>query len=207
MASLAAAAILTGCTTDEGQKITFFSLLNTGGSGLDGPASLPPPGYDSEFWIDSRGCSFVRTGRAENPWVPQVNNSRQPICDPDLALDTDDAPPSEPPMIGTIIGPTATPGVGTVIDPVTGLKTEIIPPQPIPPSFVQVARFSETANGLVVRKQFADLGFPIVGADVNPPAGTAMSVVLGPFTVQSALDDALNVAKDRGFSDAFTFRN
>ena len=197
VAALAVAG-LSACTDANGRKITFFSLLEQD-PGLTGPSSLPPAGYSSDIWIDNRGCSFVRTGTDTVRWVPQVDSSRKPICDPSLAVDIAPAPQIQSPT-------TALPGVGTVIDPETGLKTEILPPKQIPPSYVQVGAFADRTNGIATRKRFTDMGFPVVGTE-NPPAGTAVNVVLGPFTVQSALDDAVMMAKSLGFSDAFTYQN
>lgn len=199
-------ALLSACTAPNGQKVTFFSLMKVNEPGMDGPSSLPPPGYDSEFWVDSKGCSFIRTGGDTTQWVPQVNIQRKPVCDPNLAIDAQ-AMAAPAPLPAQNATATTQPLVGTVIDPNTGLKTEILPPRIIPESYVQVGAFAEQANGLATRERFAVMGFPIVGGGVTPPPGVAMNVVLGPFTVESALGDALATARGMGFADAFTFRN
>ena len=147
MVAALAVAGLSACTDANGRKITFFSLLEQD-PGLTGPSSLPPAGYSSDIWIDNRGCSFVRTGTDTVRWVPQVDSSRKPICDPSLAVDIAPAPQIQSPT-------TALPGVGTVIDPETGLKTEILPPKQIPPSYVQVGAFADRTNGIATRKRLS----------------------------------------------------
>ena len=190
-------AVAGACTTSDGRNITFFSLLNPGGSDLRGPANAPPPGYDGEFWVDRRGCIFIRTGPVDGPrWVPQVDLSRKPICDPARA--------------GVEVAPSAEASIDPTprieIDPETGLRLEILPPQAIPRSYVYVTAIDDQARGQTERRRFGELGFPVVGADQAPGAGQPVTVVLGPFTVQSALDDALRVAGDFGYEKAYTYR-
>ena len=185
---------LGGCATED-RPITFFSLLPPPAKDLAGPANLPPDGWESEFWVDRRGCAFVATQSGE--WVPQLNLNRTRKCDPSLAwepIDFSNQPQSEP-----------TPSES--VDPITGVITRVLPPKPIPPSFVQVAFFENHESGLAVRQRFIDLGFPVVGSDTTPTEGKGVTLVLGPFTEAGLLQDGLDTARDFGFDDADTFQN
>jgi len=194
---LVAAFGLSACAGEDGG--TFFSLMPKRGLDLTGPANSPPEGYDKEFWIDKRGCTFINTRTGE--WVPRVDDNGQQACDRSLSYDTGIA-------ISNTHSTVPTPSEEVVsVNPVSGVVTRILPPEPIPPSFVQVGTFRNTAQGLKVRAQFQALGFPIVGAETTPPAGKALSVVLGPFTVKGALDDGVATAVAMGFDDAYSFSN
>jgi cell division protein FtsN len=63
-----------------------IAALCAGGSavaqtnGLD-PANLPPEGFDGREFVDSAGCSFLRsTFGGEVTWVPRYGPDRNPIC-------------------------------------------------------------------------------------------------------------------------------
>lgn len=187
---------LAGCA-DEPEKVTFFSLFPPSDRDIRGPANQPPPGYEGEFWVDRDGCSFIRTDTDQ--WVPRMNINRTLICDERAA-----ALAAKPETIDIATSPEIPP---ISIDPETGIVTEVLPGQPIPPSFVQVGLYDDVTNGLSVRNRFQKMGFPIVGGDIEPPAGKPMAVVLGPFDEQGFLDDAVSTAKSMGFSDAYTFQN
>lgn len=46
-----------------------------------GPAELPPADFSGRQFVDSTGCSFVRSGLDGTvSWVPRLNSERQPIC-------------------------------------------------------------------------------------------------------------------------------
>ena len=48
---------------------------------VSGPAELPPAGFTSDQYVDSRGCVFIRAGYGGvDTWVPRVGNNRKPIC-------------------------------------------------------------------------------------------------------------------------------
>lgn len=189
---------LSACAGDGGGG-TFFSLMPAQGPDRTGPANLPPVDYDKEFWIDKRGCTFIKTRTGK--WVPRIDDKGQKACDRSLSYDSGIA-------VSNSHSTVPTPDREVVsVNPVSGVVTRILPPQPIPPSFVQVGTFRNTAKGLKVRKQFQALGFPIVGGDTTPPAGKALSVVLGPFNVKGALDDGVATAVALGFDDAYSFSN
>lgn len=49
-------------------------------NGLD-PVNLPPEGFDGREFVDSAGCSFLRsTFGGEVTWVPRYGPDRNPIC-------------------------------------------------------------------------------------------------------------------------------
>jgi hypothetical protein len=194
--TLATLSVLGACSMPERQNLTLFSLLGMGGSDLTGPANLPPPGYVGEYWVDTKGCVFIKTGTAGDiSWVPQVTAQRKPICDPTRAgqdIDPATVSTSDAPFVSQVF-----------TDPETGLKTETVAPVAIPETFVQIGLFSDVSRAMSIRIQFASLGYPVVGdlVDKGP------SVILGPFTVQSALDDALQMATELGFPDAFAYQD
>jgi len=48
---------------------------------ISGPSELPPPGFKSDQFVDSRGCVFIRAGYGgTTTWVPRVGNNRKPVC-------------------------------------------------------------------------------------------------------------------------------
>ncbi len=188
-----------GCA-DEADKVTFFSLLPASPREIVDPANVPPENFAGDFWVDTNGCSFIRT--ASGTWVPRMRLDRTRFCDPalaktaqDVAVDLASAP--QPSVIQTSVS----------IDPDTGQVSEIRPELVIPPTFVQVGSYQDTAAGLAVREKFANLGFPIVGKDLSPPNGRALTVVLGPYTDSGFLEDALDTAKSLGHNDAYVFQN
>ena len=62
------------------------------GSGIDSvPAETPPAGYSANFYVDSRGCMFVRARTtARITWIPRVTRRRELMCgfEPSLAVAT-----------------------------------------------------------------------------------------------------------------------
>lgn len=49
-------------------------------NGLD-PANLPPEGFEGREFVDSAGCSFLRsTFGGEVTWVPRYGPDRNPVC-------------------------------------------------------------------------------------------------------------------------------
>lgn len=60
-----------------------------------GPAELPPAGYEPRFYVDSRGCMFIRAGgNGQARWLPQVARDLKPVCglSPTLAAGSAAAP-------------------------------------------------------------------------------------------------------------------
>lgn len=56
--------------------------------GAQGPAEMPPIGFDAEQYVDSRGCAFGRVQiNGQTRWVPRLRADRTPLCDltPSLA--------------------------------------------------------------------------------------------------------------------------
>lgn len=188
--------VLSGCT-ETGEVPTFFSLLPESGMRLNAPANLPHEGFEGDFWIDRKGCTFIRTGSGQ--WVPRVDESGRQFCDPDQAYELPDNLATKNPNV---------PDEDIVrTDPRTGIVTTIMAPRAIPTSYVRVAVFDTAEDGRKVQTRFREQGFPVVGYDKTPPAGKALTVVLGPFTVESALADALETAQKQGYPDAYTFAN
>lgn len=185
---LAILAMLAACSSPDGGKRTFFSLLPTSERTPAPPANVPPPGFDGEFWVDREGCTYMRTGKGE--WVPRMNIDRSRVCDPSLAssaeLVANDA------ALGNLSG---------IAEP-----ADFPAPEIIPESFVQVGRYAEPTNAASVRKQFADMGFLIFDESTALPDQGVSSVVLGPYTEQGFLNDALKTAQQMGFEDAYIFR-
>lgn len=184
---------LTSIKAPDLSGFTFFDLIKPRGNALRGPKNLPPVDYPGDIWVDRKGCVFVRTGGRE--WLPQVDNERRPICDRANA--------------GQVIKDGQTASVDTspriFVDDATGYRTEVLAPVTIRESYVQVGTFADKSNLQKVRVGFSKLGFPIADPTKTPRSDRATSVILGPFTVQSALDDALSVVKEKGYKDAFVF--
>lgn len=182
---------VSGCS-QQLEGFTLFDLLGRTGSALKGPANLPPSNYEGEYWVDRKGCIFIRTGEAE--WLPQVDNDRKPICDASQAGEVIAEPEPRAPT---------TPSVS--IDPETGLRTEILAPVNIRQSYVEVGTFDDYVAGVAAWQELAGLGFPMLGGETLPEPGRPVKIVLGPFMVKSALDDALATAIERGHDDAFSY--
>lgn len=198
IAGLCACLCIAGCTREGERPFTFFSLLTDPVRDVREPQNLPPTSFDGEFWVDARGCEFVRTGQAD--WVPRIGDGGKPMCDEALAYNVER--PRQP-RSATV----AAPGTVVAVDPRTGAVTRVAPVASIPPTYVEVETFAEQEEGLIARKAFADLGYPIVGGDSVPPPGRALSVVLGPFNVQDALDDAISMAASLGYPNVNVFQN
>lgn|GEM_PF-3566425 len=188
---------LTGCANEE-DKVTFFSLFPPSDREIIAPSNLPPPNFQGEFWVDQQGCSYIRTDTGA--WVPRMNLDRTRMCDRSLvpqARQLASAPQSAFEPAQETIG----------VDPDTGQVSKVRPNLKIPPTYVQVDSFSDTAAGLAVREKFVNLGFPVVGKDQTPPDGRALTVVLGPYQDSGFLEDALDTAKSLGHNDAYVFQN
>lgn len=67
---------------------------------LRGPAELPPPGYNGQQYVDSRGCVFLRAGHGgREAWVPRVTRDRKQLCGyppSGRAVETSEAPAPAP---------------------------------------------------------------------------------------------------------------
>ncbi len=189
---------LAACANEE-DKVTFFSLLPTSDREIVPPANLPPEGFEGEFWVDAEGCSYIRTGTGQ--WVPRMNGDRTRMCDPTLKQSAEEVAAALNAAPASVIENSIS------VDPDTGEVSEVRPALVIPKTYVQVGTFSDQAAGLAVREKFANLGFPIVGKNLTPPEGSALTVVLGPYTDSGFLEDALDTAKSLGHNDAYVFQN
>jgi hypothetical protein len=59
----------------------FVTVSALAAQELEGPANLPPPGFDGQQFVDNAGCAFARAGVSGNTvWVARVNQSRDQIC-------------------------------------------------------------------------------------------------------------------------------
>ncbi|VDC30345.1 SPOR domain-containing protein [Pseudogemmobacter humi] len=67
---------------------------------LRGPAELPPPGYNGQQYVDSRGCVFLRAGHGgREAWVPRVTRDRKQLCGyppSGRAVETSETPAPKP---------------------------------------------------------------------------------------------------------------
>lgn len=45
------------------------------------PAELPPSSYAADYYVDSRGCAYIRAGYGGNvSWIPRVTRARRVVC-------------------------------------------------------------------------------------------------------------------------------
>lgn len=191
-----AVSVLMGCA-NEPEKVTFFSLLPPSDRDIRGPANQPPPDYAGEEWVDRDGCLFLKTDGGE--WVPRMNIDRTLICDREATASI---------AANNNIEINTSPDIPPIsIDPETGIITEVMPANTVPPSFVQVGLYEDVSEGLLVRERFSSMGFPIVGGDFTPPSGKPMAVVLGPFRDEGFLGDALSTAQSMGYAEAYSYLN
>ena len=161
------------------------------------PENLPPENFEGDFWVDRSGCSYIKTETGR--WVPRMNLDRTRMCDSSLI----------PSAVNTAAGPTqvASDARQIRIDPETGAVIETLASKEIPQTYVQIGTYADQSGGMAVREKFASLGFPVFGAEQEPPAGSPVTVVLGPYQDSGFLEDALSTAKSLGHSDAYVFQN
>ena len=62
-------------------SLTAFEAEAQRLQGAGPPAEIPPPSFQGNQYVDSRGCVFVRAGfQGAESWVPRVGRNRQQIC-------------------------------------------------------------------------------------------------------------------------------
>lgn len=91
-------------------------------AGLDAaPAETPPAGYVSRYYVDSRGCMFIRAGSgATTSWVPRVTRSRELVCGfaPSIAAASPvQAASTTPPVVATAAPQTSAAPVAVTVIP------------------------------------------------------------------------------------------
>lgn len=65
--------------------LAFIAMATTAGAqslrSAKPPAELPPSSYTASYYVDSRGCAYVRAGYGgSTSWIPRVTRDRRVVC-------------------------------------------------------------------------------------------------------------------------------
>lgn len=82
-------------------------------SRVTGPAEYPPASFTGNYYVDSKGCAFIRAGGANVVWVPRAERNRHQVC-------------GQTPTLANV-APTATTTTTTARRPVETAPTATLP--------------------------------------------------------------------------------
>jgi hypothetical protein len=160
---LTRAAVLVAGAAFAGAGLAQFQVV---------PAEIPPASYQSDQYIDSRGCAFVRVGVGRNiDWVPRVGRDREQICGltPTGAMGADGA--AAPALRVTGTAPVVRSVATTPRPAATRPRAVATTPRPMPQAAAPVP--GDAARGLAGNSagQGGSALREVVRHEVNPPAG------------------------------------
>ncbi len=149
-----------------------LALILTAGLARAEPAELPPPDFQGQQYVDSRGCLFLRAGDAGGViWIPRVTRGGAPICD---------QPPS-----GQRV-PIAGDGAGLAL---TGPK-------------VALGAYASRVEAEAVAERAAASGFPLAVGKLAGDAIGRFTVLAGPFASVPEARQARRALRNAGFPEA-----
>ncbi|MFN3281351.1 MAG: SPOR domain-containing protein [Tabrizicola sp.] len=157
------------------------------------PAEVPPPDYAGEQYVDSRGCMFVRAGRAAQVlWIPRVSRDGTPLCD---------NPPS-----GRRVPVAEEIGVQPFAQgqAASAAPAKADAPEPVATGgyFVDVGRFGDGGTADRAEAKLVSLGHSVVRSRVQSGGSTLITVFAGPFPDAATAEKARVALRDAGFPDA-----
>ena len=140
---------------------------------ISGPSELPPPGFTSGQFVDSRGCVFVRAGYGGKvAWVPRVGNNRKPLC-------------SKPASPAVTVATAPSPTLQVAAPPVVAAPAEPAPAQPVRSAGAPMETVATLTTPPTIRAPTQRSAVPkesFLPARVNAPA----PVVARPAAAQAA---------------------